>query len=63
MSTSFIQIKSIKSQRELQERVSHIVQEHNRFKGVLDNIIYINEDFSSDKKEPKTTTDTKTTPL
>ena len=60
MSTSFIQITPIKTQQILKERVSHIVQEYNRCKGVLDNVIYINDEFSKDT-EPKTTTDIKST--
>jgi len=47
MSTSFMQIKPIRTQQHLQERVSHIVQEGNRFKGVINNIIFLNQNFSS----------------
>ncbi|QOY52300.1 hypothetical protein [Candidatus Sulfurimonas baltica] len=60
MSTSFIQIKAIKTKKHLQERVTHIVQPYNRFKGVFDNIIYINEEFSQDT-ETKNIPDAKAT--
>ena len=48
MSSSFIQFKPIRSQQQLQERVSHIVQEQNRFKGVINNLIFVNKEFSTE---------------
>ena len=48
MSSSFIQFKPIRTQQHLQERVTHIVQEQNRFKGVINNLIFVNKEFSTE---------------
>ena len=50
--TSFIQLKPIRIQQ-LKERVTHIVQEQNRFKGVINNLIFVNKEFSIQPKTQK----------
>jgi len=46
--TAFIQFKPIRTQQQLKERVSHIVKEQNRFKGVINNLIFVNKEFSTE---------------